>query len=171
MAGLKTPYGKPLLLRKPIVFLASYKEDHDVVLSYTFGSIISPQPKTWILPLSLLQERVFDLDVDMDCNYINLSLSDFLFKIATMTIKEIYFNLNDDVIIFPNPSGWKKIISDIMKAYQFDEKKAKEWAEKSKTEDGGYKEQLWEIISMHHDMFFNGTTYFKTVNIILCNEN
>lgn len=85
-------------------------------------------------------------------------------------IQKIDFNMNHDVVIFPSERGWKRIISDLMEAYNFNIEKATEWAEKRKTEDGGYKEQLWEIIALHHDMFFNGTNYFETTKMILYNE-
>jgi len=84
--------------------------------------------------------------------------------------EKLDFNMNYEAIIYPNEKGWNRIISDLMEAYQFNVEKATEWAEKRKTEDGGYKEQLWEIIAMHNGMFFNGTSYFETTNMVLLKE-
>jgi len=80
------------------------------------------------------------------------------------------FNMNYNVVIFPSESGWERIISDLMSAYKLTKEKAIEWAEKRKTPDGGYKDQLHVIIDLHHGMFFNGTNYFKSTEMILYNE-
>jgi len=80
------------------------------------------------------------------------------------------FNLNFEAVIFPSESGWKKIVSDLMSEYKLTEEEAIAWTEKRKTTDGGYKEQLHSIISIHHNMFFNGSNYFKTTKMILYNE-
>ena len=47
-----------------------------------FEQIILARPKTWILPLTLMQGKVFDFNVDFDCNYISLPLSDFFCNIS-----------------------------------------------------------------------------------------
>jgi len=78
--------------------------------------------------------------------------------------------MNYEVIIFPSERGWKKIISDLMSGYKLTEEGAIAWAEKRKTIDNGYREQLWSIIDLHHTMFFNGTDYFKSTEMVLFDE-
>ena len=80
------------------------------------------------------------------------------------------FNLNHEVVIYPNEKGWQKIIELTAKNYQFSIEKAIEWTDKRKTDDGGYKEQLWVIISDLHDMFYNGQNYMQTTWVSLLNE-
>jgi len=82
-----------------------------------------------------------------------------------------HFNLNDEVIIYPNEKGWQKIIELTAKNYKFSTEKAIEWTDKRKTEDDGYKEQLWVIISDLHDMFYNGQNYMQTTYCLFINDN
>lgn len=80
------------------------------------------------------------------------------------------FNLNHKVIIYPNERGFAKIKALIGNRYLLSNEEAETWVNKRKTEDGGYKEQLWVIVSDLHDMFYNGQNYMATTWIALLNE-
>lgn len=80
------------------------------------------------------------------------------------------FNLNHEVIIYPNERGFAKIKALIGNKYLLSNEEAETWVNKRKTEDGGYKEQLWVIVSDLHDMFYNGQSYMATTWIVLLNE-
>ena len=80
------------------------------------------------------------------------------------------FNLNHKVIIYPNEKGFAKIKALIANRYLLSNEEAENWVNKRKTEDGGYKEQLWVIVSDLHDMFYNGQSYMATTWIALLNE-
>ncbi|MBW7844875.1 MAG: hypothetical protein H3C45_04390 [Bacteroidia bacterium] len=80
------------------------------------------------------------------------------------------FNLNHEVIIYPNEKGFAKIKALIANRYLLSNEEAETWVNKRKTEDGGYKEQLWVIVSDLHDMFYNGQNYMATAWIALLNE-
>jgi hypothetical protein len=82
----------------------------------------------------------------------------------------VRFNLNYEVIIYPNDSGFAKIKALLSNRYLLSEEEAEDWVSKRKTEDGGYKEQLWVIVSELHDMFYNGQRYMATTDITLLNE-
>jgi len=79
--------GKPPFLRKPNVF-AGFIKNTVTVGQVTFGKNWTTK-QTWILPLSLMQRRVFVRDVDLDLVYINVSLSD-LFLNKNME-EQIYY--------------------------------------------------------------------------------
>lgn len=81
------------------------------------------------------------------------------------------FNLNNNVVLYPSESGWKKILKDIKKTYVLSDKEAIAWVKQKTTKDGGYKEQLWVLMDVHHDMFFNGMTYLTSTNIDLIYED
>jgi hypothetical protein len=82
-------------------------------------------------------------------------------------------NLNTDVIIYPTFSGWKKMIKCYYNYYnQYDHiiiswEDAEKAIEDNKTEDGGYKEQLWVLMSTFGEMFFNGTPYWENMNLTI----
>ena len=42
--------------------------------------------------------------------------------------------------------------------------------ERKRTEDNGFKEQLWCIMQDHSNLFYNGTDCLKTMEIDLINE-
>jgi hypothetical protein len=80
------------------------------------------------------------------------------------------YNINHDVIIYPSEEGWRKIEFLLSELYPLDKKQVKVWLKERRTKDEGYKDQLWNIISELSGLFFNGTPYFKTMEIILCEE-
>lgn len=80
------------------------------------------------------------------------------------------FNLNHEVIIYPNERGFAKIKALISNKYSLSSEEAEVWVNKRKAEDGGYKEQLWVIVSDLHDMFFNGQNYMSKTWITLLKE-
>lgn len=77
------------------------------------------------------------------------------------------YNLNEDVIIYPNISGWIKINELISQKYNISIADGRKMVGGKKTKDGGYKDQMWVIIHDLHEMFYNGQSYFKTMNIKL----
>lgn len=85
-------------------------------------------------------------------------------------------NLNSEVIIYPNKKGWVKMVECYHKYYnQYASEghlvvtweDTKNYIESRKTEDGGFKEQLWVIMATYHDMFFNGTPYWENMNLTI----
>ena len=81
-------------------------------------------------------------------------------------------NMNYSIVIYPNDKGWDKIYELIKKSYYLNTlNEAIEYVNKyRKTEDDGYKEQMWEIMGSLSELFYNGTPYFKTTNIKIFNE-
>jgi hypothetical protein len=78
------------------------------------------------------------------------------------------FNLNDEVVIYPTPEGWDKIIEIYRKTYGKDYNEAMNNIRKGhRTEDNGFKEQLHVIINMYGDIFFNGSNYITTADMDL----
>ncbi len=78
-------------------------------------------------------------------------------------------NLNKSITIYPNETGWRKIVALTANNYLLSEKEAKEIVNKHKTKDGGYKDQHWSIINDLHSMFFNGQNFLKTADIKIDN--
>ena len=76
-------------------------------------------------------------------------------------------NLNNDIVIYPNEEGWKKINELTRKAYNLSDTETEDWLDRRKTENNGLKEQLWVIIDLYHSMFFNGQRYLETAYIDL----
>lgn len=87
-----------------------------------------------------------------------------------MGTENITFNANHYATIFPSEKGWKRMVKNVMKYYELSEEDATKHIESYKTEEGGYKDQLWCIMSMFGDMYFNGSPYFEKLNMILFNE-
>jgi hypothetical protein len=83
------------------------------------------------------------------------------------------FNINHDVVFYPTESGWKKMVECLYEYYnQYDHiimswEDAKDYIEEKKTEDGGYREQLWVFMATYGEMFFNGTQYWENMNMTL----
>ena len=78
---------------------------------------------------------------------------------------ELTVNMNDKVTIYPNESGWARMIVIIMSNSKISVVEARSHVYMYKTEDGGYKNQLWVTIQDFHSMFFNGQAYFEHSNI------
>jgi hypothetical protein len=70
-----------------------------------------------------------------------------------------HLSMNDEVVIYPNERGW----AEIAKLLSF-------YPETRRTSDGGYKDQLWCIISELHTMFYNGQSYFKNTSVTIKEE-
>lgn len=75
-----------------------------------------------------------------------------MIRINDLNIKH-KFSLNDYVVLYPTEKGWNKISKIIETEYEFTNEKAIEFILSRKTTDGGYKEQLWQIIQDFHEMF------------------
>lgn len=78
-------------------------------------------------------------------------------------------NLNTEVIIYPNEKGWEKLVEcqyNLYAQYGIQKKEdAKRYVESKRTQDDGFKEQLWVLMQTYHDMFFNGTPYWENMNL------
>lgn len=66
------------------------------------------------------------------------------------------FNLNDSAIVYPNDKGWAKIIELV----------GRDYAESCRTQDNGYKEELWSIMNNLGSMMYMGQDYFENMEII-----
>ena len=74
-------------------------------------------------------------------------------------------NFNHDVIIYPNDKGFMMMEDLIMDKYErLSRKEAIKWITARLTDDGGYKDQLHEIMTTFHPMFYNGQQLFTTMN-------
>lgn len=82
----------------------------------------------------------------------------------------VKYNLNNNIVIYPNENGWNKIIEIVKNDYNLTWSAANEWVERRKTEDNGFKELLWVIISDFHNLFFNGSIYLDKMEIKLIDE-
>ena len=81
------------------------------------------------------------------------------------------YNLNFNVIIYPSELGWIKIrelISEYYSVVDFFDVDA--FINKRRSEDGGFEEQLWVIMSMLGDAFFNGSRYLESTAMTLCGD-
>lgn len=81
------------------------------------------------------------------------------------------FNVNDDVVIYPSESGWKRIVQRTMQYYNIDLKTAKELVESKKTCDGGYRDQLAHVMCVIGEMFYTGTPHLSSTMIVLTQED
>lgn len=67
-----------------------------------------------------------------------------------------YYNLNNDIIIYPIDEGWDKMIQILQDQFRFSYKDAVKYIEEGKTKDGGFKGCGWELIqyfgSLHRPM-------------------
>ena len=80
------------------------------------------------------------------------------------------FNLNHQVIIYPNENGWRKIKALIASKYLISDEDAEKWVNSRKTKCGGYQDQLWVIIADLNDMFYGGQNYIASTWVSLINE-
>lgn len=79
----------------------------------------------------------------------------------------IHLNINNYVIIFPTVEGTKKIAEILRKKYNTSTTLIDELMKKRLTKDGGYKDQLWHIMSELGEIFFNGSHYLESSNMII----
>jgi len=82
----------------------------------------------------------------------------------------INVNINNQVVIYPSDKGWDEIVRLTAKNYNISLEKAVEWVKSRKTDDGGYKDQLWVIMSDLHDIFYLGNTNLKNSTMSICND-
>lgn len=80
---------------------------------------------------------------------------------------KVIFNMNDEVTIYPNESGWSKMVELKQKRLDISLEKARGYVYEKKTEDGGYRDQLWCIIQDFHGLFVIGSPCFKNATIEL----
>jgi len=72
------------------------------------------------------------------------------------------YNLNDHVVIYPNKMGWAKMIEIRRRRLpeeMFSLQVVKKELYSHRTREGGYKTQLWELLSEFGELFFNGSPY------------
>lgn len=70
-------------------------------------------------------------------------------------------NLNETVIIYPTDKGWEKINRILRHQCQNHGIDFSHYISSRVTNDGGYKDQLWQLINDIGVMFFPGPNYFK----------
>ena len=73
-------------------------------------------------------------------------------------------NFNHDVIIYPNKRGFIVMFDLVQERYSLTREKAVSWVVKRTLDDGSYRDQLHEIMTTFHPMFYNGQQLFKTMN-------
>lgn len=75
---------------------------------------------------------------------------------------------NDMVTIYPNLKGWAEILELNLKVVGKTRSmlKATKTINSKKTEDGGYKDQLWKIMEDLGSMFYHGQDYFENTNVL-----
>ena len=85
------------------------------------------------------------------------------FLIAANTVKDMKFNINERIIVYPTESGWKKIREITKKAYDIkDEEYLQSRIDIYTTKDGGFEEQLRVFCDVYHELFMISTTYIDT---------
>lgn len=80
------------------------------------------------------------------------------------------YNLNNTVVIYPSINGWQKMYEIYSDFYNTSLDDARERIDSNKTDKNGYKDQLWCIMSMFGDMFYNGTNMLSNMNIELIDD-
>ena len=81
------------------------------------------------------------------------------------------YSINDSIIIFPNPKGWLKIRDILSNIYKISDEELDEFLTHRYTENYGYKDQMWFIMSEFGIIFSQGTDYLKSLNIDFCNDS
>jgi len=85
------------------------------------------------------------------------------------------YNVNYEMVFYPTEEGWDKIKEILEKKYKeyskdytnIDFQTPDETIKKHKTEDNGYKDQMWVIIANFNELFFNGSSFLKHTTIEL----
>lgn len=81
---------------------------------------------------------------------------------------DIKISLNDYITISPSKLGWEKIRDVIAKTYNYDSVEVSEYILRKKTEDGKYREQMWQIMSLFgNELFYNGSNYIENTEVIV----
>ncbi len=78
---------------------------------------------------------------------------------------KVQFSLNDKVKIFPNEKGQAKMIEILAQQYKLPIIDAANRFDINTTTDGGYKEQLWNIIDLFSEIFTIGSPYFENSHL------
>lgn len=93
------------------------------------------------------------------------------FDLSKLKASPLNYNLNNNIIIDLNEAGWNKLTDILQATYKFNNiKNLAAYIDHRKTVDGKYKDQMWEIFTTFGDLFFNGSTYLNSTNIILCDN-
>lgn len=74
---------------------------------------------------------------------------------------EVKFNINYEATIYPTELGWEKIRTIISEKYKYNSSELFEYMIKHRTAEGGYKDQLWQMMNNLGQMFFNGNLYLQ----------
>lgn len=80
------------------------------------------------------------------------------------------YNLNEEVVMYPNLSGWKKIIEITKKHFYFSNEEMDEFVSDHKTEDNGFKIKLWLVMYIYGKMFSFNTDYWEHLNMGLAGK-
>lgn len=82
-------------------------------------------------------------------------------------------SFNDQITFYPNFRGWEAM-REILKKRNTDQLRPLNIEEELKahtTEDGGYKDQLWQIMQTFGQLFYNGSNYLTTTTIKIQTNN
>jgi len=80
-------------------------------------------------------------------------------------------NLSENVIIYPSKEGWIKIYETFANRYRKPYNEAiNHIDEYNRTDDNGFKEQLWVIMEMYNGLLYNGSTLLSNMDVDLLNN-
>lgn len=112
-------------------------------------------------------------------NYVNSYHADIMFKAFTHIDGSPFgecagdeapaaeFSLNDDVTIYPNENGWKRIRKIVYTKHALRDVELERFIQNRTSDDGGYTDQLWSIIHDLGDMIWQGTNCIESTKIVL----
>lgn len=86
----------------------------------------------------------------------------------------ILLDMNTKVKIYPTKAGWYKIFEIAKDTYNLTDKKTTEWIERRKfvkiglENNDSFKEQLWILFRTYNQLFFEGSPYLRSTNILIC---
>ncbi len=85
--------------------------------------------------------------------------------------KKLEANLNDYMIFYPSEKGLDKIDNILKEKFSLPFTQRKEWIDSRRTEDGGYKEQIWAVMEdFGPELFGNGSLMVSNTKISIFAE-
>jgi hypothetical protein len=91
-------------------------------------------------------------------------------RIKEIMPKKFEASLNDYMIIYPSNKGWDMIDDVLRQEYALSLQDRRYWIDRKKTEDGGYREQIWVIASDFGSFLTNGSTMLEKTKIVIFAE-
>lgn len=78
------------------------------------------------------------------------------------------FNINNEIIIYPNEKGWEFIRNRLRDSYSLKSNtELNKFIVNNITHDNGFKEQMWCIIEILPELFHQGSDYIKpTIDLV-----